>query len=88
MNFANLAIFQLAATRGSRSLAYELIELTSTPPLRCFDTRAKVKSKLCPVPSCTALPLCKGYKDISKGYNVAFEFVFIFMATLEELVYR
>ena len=82
MNFANLAIFQLAATRGSRSLAYELIELTSTLLYDALIQGQQLSQ------SFAQFPPVRHCLYVSKGYNVAFEFVFIFMATLEEFVYR
>ena len=78
MNFANLAIFQFAATRSSKGLAYESIRR-----LRHLCYFLIHGQYLCQ--SFAQSPSVTGdYLYVNKGYNVAFEFVWVFLTTLEK----
>ena len=77
MNFANLAIFQFAVTRGSRSLAYEL----SRRQLHLYYSLAHGQYLS---QSFAQFPSVRHCLYVSKGYNVAFEFVSVFITTLKK----
>ena len=77
MNFVNLAIFQFAATGGSRSLAYEL----SRRQLHLYYSLTQGQHLSL---SFAQFPSVRHCLYVSKEYKVAFEFVLVFMTKLEK----